>query len=237
MRAPEAGSLGADGREEGRGVRVIGLTGGIASGKSTAAAALEAAGAPVVRSDLLAREIVAPGQPALDEIRAAFGPKVLAPDGTLARGALARIVFSDAEARRALERITHPRIHARMAQWLEARRAEGAPGAVCDIPLLYEAGYDQGGFVERVWVVVVRPETQLRRLMARDGLGREDALRRIAAQWPLADKARRADLVFENEGAPEDLARRVRAAWDAMLAQGRPEGPAARDGEDPPGGG
>ena len=178
---------------------VIGLTGGIASGKSTAAAALEAAGAPVVRSDVLARAVVAPGEPALQEIRAAFGPAVVAPDGTLLRRRLGDIVFADAEARRTLERITHPRIHARMLAWLDARRAEGATGAVCDIPLLYEAGYDRSGCLDRVWVVAVEAETQIRRLMARDGLGRQEALRRIGAQWPLGEKVRRADMVFDNE--------------------------------------
>lgn len=212
---------------------VIGLTGGIASGKSSAAAALEAAGAPVVRSDVLARAVVAPGEPALQEIRAAFGPAVLAADGTLLRRRLADIIFADTEARRTLERITHPRIHARMLAWLEARRAEGAPGAVCDIPLLFEAGYDRSGFLDRIWVVAVTGETQIRRLMARDALSREDALRRIGAQLPLGEKVRRADLVLENEGTPEDLAARATAAWRAALAE-RPE---AGSGERPPRGG
>jgi dephospho-CoA kinase len=206
-------------------VLVIGLTGGIACGKSTAAAALEAAGAPVVRSDVLAREVVEPGEPALEEIRSAFGPAVIRPDGRLNRRALAEIVFRDPEARRVLERITHPRIHRRMLQWLEERRREGQPAAVCDIPLLFEAGYHRRpSFLDRIWVVRVRPETQLQRLMARDGLDREAALRRIAAQWPLEHKAALADLVFDNEGTPEELAARVRAAWRAVLEEVRRAG-------------
>lgn len=213
-------------------MRAIGLTGGIASGKSTAAGALEAAGVPVVRSDVLAREVVAPGEPALAEIRAAFGPTVLAPDGTLLRRVLGEIIFADAVARRTLERITHPRIHARMLQWLQARREEGAPGAVCDIPLLYEAGYDRQAWLDRVWVVALSPETQLRRLIARDGLSRQEALLRISAQWPLAEKVRRADMVFDNEGSPQELAQCVVAAWAAMLAEGEGEGQ-GRSGADP----
>ncbi len=198
---------------------VVGLTGGIATGKSTAAAALEAAGAPVVRSDDLARQVVAPGEPALEEIRAAFGPGVLAADGGLDRRALGDLVFADAAARRRLEAITHPRIHARMLAWLQERRAQGLPAAVCDIPLLFEAGYgERGSFVDVVWVVAADPAEQVRRLMRRDGLGRAAALARIRAQWPLAEKVRRADLVLDNGASPEDLAARAKAAWAALLA-------------------
>lgn len=195
-------------------VVVVGLTGGIASGKSTAAAALQACGAPVVRSDALAREVVAPGTRALAEIRAAFGPQVLAPDGTLARRVLAERIFADPAARRRLEEITHPRIHRRMLRWLQERRGEGAPAAVCDIPLLFEAGYDRrGGFLDRIWVVRVDAETQLRRLMARDGLDPAAAAARLAAQWPLEAKAARAQLVLENAGSPEELAAVAQHAW------------------------
>jgi len=201
-------------------VLVVGLTGGIASGKSTAAAALEAAGAPVVRSDALAREVVAPGSPALAEIARVFGSGVLHRDGALDRAALAAVVFGDAAMRRRLEAITHPPIRRRTLEWLGERAGQGAPAAVCDIPLLFEVGLGEpGSFIDRIWVVSVSPETQLRRLMARDGLDRAAALARLAAQRPLAEKTRRAHLVLPNDASPEDLAASARRAWAALLAE------------------
>ncbi len=205
---------------------VVGLTGGMASGKSTAAAALEAAGAPVLRSDTLAREVVAPGGSALADIVRTFGPGMLRPDGTLARAALAEVIFADATARRRLEAITHPPIRRRTLEWLAERARDGMPAAVCDIPLLFEVGLGEpGSFIDRIWVVSVGEETQLRRLMARDGLDRSAALARLRAQWPLAEKARRAHLVLHNEGTPEELAAAARQAWSALhveVAGGRP---------------
>lgn len=192
---------------------VIGLTGGIASGKSTAADYLERAGVPVVRADTLARSVVAPGAPALREVAEAF-PGVVDPAGVLDRRALGRVVFSDPAARRRLEAITHPRIHRRMLDWLDERRRDGAPGSVCDIPLLYEVGYDrEAGFLDSVWVVAVDPGTQLRRLMARDNLTAEAAAQRIQAQWPLERKAALADVVLDNRGTPDALREAVLAAW------------------------
>ena len=196
---------------------VIGLTGGIASGKTTAAGFLEAAGAPVVRADRLARMVVAPGTPGLAEIARAW-PAVIAPNGELDRKELAAVIFSDSDARRRLEAITHPRIHRRMRRWLEARRRAGAPAAVCDIPLLFEVGYDrEAGFLDRIWVVSVDPETQLRRLMQRDGLARAEAQLRVDAQWPLARKRERADLVLDNSGTPAELRAGVLGAWSALV--------------------
>lgn len=198
---------------------VVGLTGGIAAGKSTVAAALEAAGAPVIRSDALAREVVAPGTAGLSAVVSAFGPTVLGPDGTLDRRALAARVFADPQERRRLEAITHPRIRELTLGWLQRRREEGAPAAVCDIPLLFEVGlHGPGSFLDRIWVVAVDADTQLRRLQARDALSREAALARINAQWPLAEKVRRADLVLCNSGSPEELAAAARRAWAALLA-------------------
>ena len=199
---------------------VVGLTGGIASGKSTAAAALELAGAPVVRSDVLAREVVQPGSAALARIGAAFGAHVLPPDGSLDRTVLGRVVFADPAARRRLEEITHPEIRRLTFAWLAAQRRCGAVAAVCDIPLLFEVGLDgPGSFVDRIWVIGVRPETQLRRLVARDGLPPAAALARIQAQRPLTEKVAGAGRVFWNEGVPEDLAAAVRRAWVELLAE------------------
>lgn len=200
-------------------VLVIGLTGGIASGKTTAADALEARGAPVIRSDVLARQVVARGTPALAEIGRVFGSGVLRADGTLDRSALGAVVFGDPEARRHLESITHPLIRGRTLQWLDAQAQAGAPAAVCDIPLLFEVGLAAAdSFIDRIWVVSVHPETQLQRLMLRDGLDREAALARIRSQWPLAEKARLAHVVLKNDGPPEQLVRAAEGAWADALA-------------------
>ncbi len=198
---------------------VVGVTGGIASGKSTAVDTLAALGAPVVRADGLARRVVEPGQPAHREIAAAF-PGVLRADGTLDRGALGRRIFADPEARRRLEEITHPPIRALLLEWLGERRKQGAAAVVCDIPLLFEAGYHlPGGPLDRIWVVSLGPEEQLRRVMLRDGLDATAARQRLAAQWPLAEKAALADLVLNNSGSPAELERQVRAAWAAVRAE------------------
>lgn len=200
--------------ERGVVVRVIGLTGGIATGKSTAADALEAVGAPVVRSDVLARAAVEPGTRALAAVVSVFGRDVLRSDGSLDRRALGRRVWGDAVARQRLESIVHPVVRDAMLAWLAECRRAGAVAAVCDIPLLFEVGlHRSGSFIDHIWVVSVRPRTQQQRLMARDGLNAQDAAARIALQWPLAVKVALAHRVFENEGSPEDLRRQVVAAW------------------------
>ncbi len=201
-------------------MRVIGLTGGIASGKSTAADALESVGAPVVGSDVLARAAVAPGTGGLAEVVSTFGRDLLRPDGCLDREALGRRVWGDPEARRRLESIIHPPVRDATIAWLAQRRRAGSAAAVCDIPLLFEVGLHlAGSFVDRIWVVSVQPGTQLRRLMARDGLDAREAAERIALQWPLAAKAAQAHRVFENEGTPQDLRRQVVLAWAQTLEE------------------
>jgi dephospho-CoA kinase len=208
-------------------VVVVGLTGGIATGKSTAAAALARRGAPVLRADDLAREVVRPGTPVLEAIREAFGPEVLLPDGSLDRAAMARRVFSDPEARRRLEALTHPAIRARAEAWIGEARRRGAPAVVYEVPLLFEVGLHRpGGGIDRIWVVAARPEVQLERLMRRDGLAEAEARARLAAQWPLEAKVRGAHRVFWNDGPPEDLERAVVQAWQELLEEVR----AARGG-------
>jgi dephospho-CoA kinase len=203
---------------------VVGLTGGIATGKTTALSFLRRLGAPVLSSDELARAVVVPGEPALAEIAAAFGSGVLQPDGTLHRQALAARVFADAAARRRLEAIVHPRIRARTLAWLEWQRARGVAAAVCDIPLLFEVGlHHRGSFVDRIWVVRVRPEEQLRRLLLRDGLTEAEARQRLAAQWPLPWKEAGADCVLDNDGPPEVLEAAVARAWRGLRAGGAAE--------------
>ena len=193
-------------------MRLVGLTGGIATGKSTFAALLRARGAPVLDADLLAREAVAKGSPGLADVVAAFGPEVLDAGGELDRKRMAARVFADPAAREALERIVHPRVRAAMAGEVARLAAAGAPLAFYDVPLLYEAGRE--GDVDLVAVVWAPPEAQLERLAARDGMGRAAAEARLAAQLPIDEKAARADAVIANDGPESALA----AKADALLA-------------------
>ena len=174
----------------------VALTGGIATGKSAVARALREAGVATVDADVLAREAVAPGSPGLAAVVARFGTGIVRSDGTLDRAALAGVVFSDAAARRDLEHIIHPRVRQRVEAFFAAL-APGTPG-VAEIPLAYETGW--ASTFDLVVVVACRPETQRARLMARDGSPAADADRRMAAQWPIADKARLADAVVVTDG-------------------------------------
>lgn len=184
-------------------MRIVGLTGGIATGKTTFAGALRARGAPVVDADALARGAVAPGTPALSEIVREFGAGILAPDGGLDRKRLGALVFADAEARRRLEEITHPAVRRAMSEET-ARLAQAGHGLVFyDVPLLYEVGLDRT--LDSVVVVWAPPEVQRARLAARDRLQPVEADARLAAQLPIDEKAARADFVVENVGAPADL--------------------------------
>jgi dephospho-CoA kinase len=201
-------------------VRVLGLTGGIGSGKSMVASMFAQLGADVIDADQLARAVVEPGQPALGEIATAFGRDILLPDGRLDRSKLARIIFADPVARGKLNAITHPRIRERMDAAIAARASR--PGVlIADIPLLYEN--DRASTVEMVIVVWVDPETELRRLHERDGLTEEEARQRIAAQMPLDEKRARADVVIDNSGSREDTRRQVEVIY-------RRFGPTGRDG-------
>ncbi|MBM7804714.1 dephospho-CoA kinase [Geodermatophilus bullaregiensis] len=186
----------------------IGLTGGIGSGKSTVAALLAARGAVVVDADRIAREVVEPGTPGLAAVVGAFGPGVLAGDGSLDRAALASIVFADPEARARLDGIVHPLVRARAREVIE--RADPDAVVVQDVPLLVETG--QAGAHDLVLVVEVDLETRVARLVLR-GLREEDARARIAAQ--ATDEQRRAvaDVVLDNSGGPESLAEQVDRFW------------------------
>ena len=191
-------------------MKVLGLTGGIGSGKSMVASMFARLGADVIDADQLARDVVEPGEPALDEIATAFGRDILLPDGRLDRGKLARIIFADPVARGKLNAITHLRIRERMDAEIAARRSR--PGIlIVDIPLLYEN--ERTGTVEAVIVVWVDPETQLRRLLERDSLTEEEARQRIAAQMPLDEKRARADAVIDNSGSRESTQRQVEAIY------------------------
>lgn len=190
---------------------IIGLTGGIASGKSTVSRILERLGAVVIDADQLAREAVMPDRSAHQAIVAAFGEGVLLPDGTIDRTALGRIIFADPSARKRLEAITHPAIRELAEQRLAELRRSGVSVAVYMAALLIEAGATDR--VDEVWVVYVDRETQVRRVMARDGLSRSEAEQRLAAQMPMEEKAERGQVVINNNGTPEELERRVKGVW------------------------
>ena len=192
-------------------MKVLGLTGGIGSGKSLVDAIFRELGAEVIDADLLAREVVEPGQPALQEIVSSFGTDILLPDGRLDRAKLGATIFTDASARERLNAITHPRIRQQMAEEVAARA--GRPGLlILDIPLLYENG--RAAEVERVVVVWVDQATQIRRLMARDHLLAEQARQRIDAQMSLDEKRARADDVIDNSGSRETTRRQVERLYD-----------------------
>ncbi len=195
-------------------MRIIGLTGGIATGKSTVAQLLRERGAEIVDADVIAREVVEPGQPALEEIRECFGERALDPAGRLDRAWIAQSVFADPGLRQQLEAIVHPRIRERARRRLEelAVRDPAPELVVWVVPLLFETGLHEQ--LDEIWVVAVAPSTQVSRLMARDGLDEAEARRRVAAQWPLERKLELADQVIDNEGEPGDLAPQVSRALD-----------------------
>ncbi|HTG81981.1 MAG TPA: dephospho-CoA kinase [Geobacteraceae bacterium] len=193
-------------------MRVIGLTGGIASGKSTVANILARLGAAVVDADQLAREVVAPGEAAYRELVAEFGEAILKPDRTIDRPTLGKIVFADPAARKRLEAITHPAIGRMAEQRLAELKQAGAEIVFYVAPLLIEAGITSR--VDEVWVVYLDEPTQLERLIVRDGISREDALRRLAAQMPMDEKKKYGTVVIDNRGTPEETERRVKEAWE-----------------------
>lgn len=192
-------------------MRVIGLTGGIASGKSSVASLFAQLGAAIIDADQLAREAVQPGTPALAAIVRAFGPGILLPDGTLDRNALGAIIFADAAARQRLEQITHPAIKELALARLHALRQSGTAVVFYMAPLLIEAGATDR--VDEIWVVHVDPETQLKRLMARDQLSRTDALIRVASQMPLEEKRRQGRVVIDNSGSLAETKLQVEKIW------------------------
>ena len=198
---------------------LVGLTGGIGSGKSTVARRLALRGARVIDADQLAREIVEPGKPALLEIAATFGDEILNPSGELDRNKLGALVFSDPKARARLNAIVHPEVANLSALRIEQAMREGAPVVVYDVPLLYENGLESRF---PIVVVVSAPESvQEARIRARDGLSSEDARARMAAQMPLSQKTEKADFVVDNAGRLEDTERQVDELYAALLARGK----------------
>jgi dephospho-CoA kinase len=197
----------------------VGLTGGIATGKSTVSAIFRGLGAVVIDADVLAREVVAPGEPALAEIAREFGD-VLLPDGTLDRKKVGALVFADAGRRKRLEAITHPAIRARFLARLRALAEERFDGIVFfDAPVMIESGNYKN--MERLVVVATDEATQLRRLMARDAVDEATARARIASQMPVAEKAKLAHHVIDNAGERASTEAQARRVYAALLAEHR----------------
>jgi dephospho-CoA kinase len=193
-------------------VLLVGLTGGIGSGKSTVSAMLAERGAEIVDADQIAREVVLPGEPAWHKIRDHFGQGVLLPDGSIDRKALAEVVFGDEAKLALLNEITHPPMFERIADRLEAARDRDAV-VVLDAALLIETGLARR--VDVLLVVDLPEETQVRRLGAK-GMPAEQARARISAQLSREERKSRADLVIDNSGSVEDLAREVEEAWTEL---------------------
>jgi dephospho-CoA kinase len=197
-------------------VKLVGLTGGIASGKSTVAKILQSLGAAIVNADDLAREVVEPGHEAWKEIVASFGADILQSDQTLDRQKLRTLIFNQPEARKRLESIIHPRVRALAEERIRQYAAAGYPVVIYEVPLLFEGNLQE--WLRPVILVACDVETQTARLQKRDHLTAADAEKHIAAQMSLKDKRRLADYVIENNGSLEDLERQTRQILEEIKA-------------------
>lgn len=196
-------------------MKIIGLTGGIATGKNAVACMLAELGAQVIDADQLARDVVTPETPALLQITELFGSQVVSVDGLLDRQAMREMVFNDPHRRQQLEAIVHPAIKQLALQRFADERQRGTQVVVYMAPLLIEA--QASDRVDEIWVVTVRPEVQLERLMARDGSSRQQAEQIIAAQMPLAEKERFGVVVIDNSSSLEATRRQVETAWQQRI--------------------
>ena len=183
---------------------IIGLTGSIASGKSTVAKMIQSYNLPIVDADLVARQVVEPGTPTLQKIAEAFGKEVIAENGSMDRAKVGSIIFHNEEMRQTLNRIIHPAIREEMLRQRDELMSYGEKNIFMDIPLLFESKLEH--FVEKILVVSVNEDVQLQRLMARNGFTEEEAKARIATQIPVKEKEQLADAVIHNNGALEDTA-------------------------------
>jgi len=200
-------------------IRRVGLTGGIATGKSHVRAQFEQRGVPTIDADVLAREAVAPGTLGLAAVVRRFGDGVLNATGALDRRRLAEIVFGDATARRDLEAIIHPEVQRATDDWFARLDASAHPFAIADIPLLYEAGRETA--FDAVIVVACDPETQVRRVMARDAVTETEARQRLAAQMPIQDKVLRAQFVIWTDGTHEQTNEQVQEIYERLMGEPR----------------
>lgn len=199
-------------------MRVIGLTGGIASGKSTVASILAEFGATIIDADKVAREVVKPGEPAWHDIRKTFGDDILLANGNLDRKLLGEIIFNDPAKRQILNSIMHPRIIEECLKIIEHFKEAGMQIVILEAPLLIETGMDT--MVDEVWLVVVDVETQISRLIKRDGLTRGQALKRIKSQMPLEQKILKADKIIDGQLNITELRSCLKTLWNNILAKG-----------------
>lgn len=197
---------------------VAGLTGGIATGKSTVAAIFQQAGARLIDADRIARKLVRPGAPAYSDIRAHFGTGILLPGGEIDRTRLAEIIFSNSDQQHLLESIVHPRVKAEAARQLaRIRHRHPASTVIFDVPLLFESGMNRG--LEEIIVVYTPADIQVRRLMTRDGLTEAAALARIRAQMPIETKKALATRVIDNSGSFESTRAQTIEIYRQLAAQ------------------
>ncbi|MBI4374161.1 MAG: dephospho-CoA kinase, partial [Deltaproteobacteria bacterium] len=199
-------------------MKLIGLTGGIASGKSLIVSFLKKKKVPVIEADLIAREVVHPGKPAYLATIQAFGAGILNPDKTIDRTALGSLVFSDPEKRRLLESITHPEILKTIREEISKFKKRKVKHLVIDAPLLFEAGLDLE--MDRILLVRIDPKIQIKRLMKRDKITEPEAWTRILAQIPSAQKEARSDYVIDNSGTPADTGKQFLKIWSALQDPG-----------------
>jgi len=204
----------------------VGLTGGIASGKSTVSEAFARLGAKVLDADEVAREVVLPGKPAWTKLRHTFGSEFFHPDGRLNRSKLRRLVFADPEQRSRLNAIVHPEVMREIDFRFEQLTSSAEHAVVLvDIPLLIEVGVAHR--FDKVVVVYANESVQVMRLMQRDGLSREEARQALSVQIDLREKAKKADFVISNSGTPGETQAQVEKVWQELLELARPRKPAA----------
>ena len=204
----------------------VGLTGGIASGKSTVSEAFARLGAKVLDADEVAREVVLPGKPAWTKLRHTFGSEFFHPDGRLNRNKLRRLVFADPEQRSRLNAIVHPEVMREIDFRFEQLTSSAEHAVVLvDIPLLIEVGVVHR--FDKVVVVYANESVQVMRLMQRDGLSREEARQALSVQIDLREKAKKADFVIDNSGTPGETQAQVEKVWQELLELARPRKPAA----------
>ena len=192
-------------------MNIIGLTGGIACGKSTVSHILKTLGATILDADKMAHALMQPKQPLYRSYVAHWGDKILTSQGTLDRRAIGALVFGDAEERAWLDRTAHPILEAELQHRLAQLRNQRASVVVLDVPLLFESGWDR--YADEIWVASIPEHLQVERLMARNHLTEAEARARIASQMPLAEKCARADVVLDNSNTREALAEQVRTAY------------------------
>lgn len=197
---------------------VVGLTGGIGSGKSTVSKYLRELGATIIDADVLAKELVLPNSPAWKEIRNHFGKDILDENGFLKRKKLGRIIFQFPTERKVLNEILHPRIKEKTEELIKQYcQQEAIPLLVVDAPLLIETGMSD--MVDEVWVVVIPEELQLKRLKERDNLSAQDAQKRLEAQMPFAEKLKYAHRVIDNSGGIEETREKIRSLWNKVVVK------------------